>query len=1210
MLVWESADDRVEALPGLVRSSPVIGLELRCAEISEDRWRSARDLVLSCQRTDSCLDLWIRFQEKWIFLSRASHELELCLPSVDMFQAIDCSYRSFVDVTSRDPRILSLLSPPHGESLCSVLRGGIRVMDRMIGDLGWLLDSSRALCSRLFFLSDQDLLSILAACSEPAERTPCALLCFPCITDVLFQAHPPDTATFPLYNSPALTVGVVGECGEQLYLSSPVGGHVNTISWLSELEQGLRGSLRDQLALCLCERRAGVHRDLTYTHNPPLWAAQGTAFPWQCLAVCEEVLWCEDMEENLFTHRRAALRDRHRHKLQVLGQSLRDLRTAQSIPSPTSRLAQTVLSAWITLIALQRDRTHSLLDGGVQTPTSFPWAKILKYKAETRPGYTEGEVREGRKEREGRVREKEEEREGRTRNGGKRGAEERTAIAEEIGEGRAEERSRTVEESIADEFEQKAPGDEEPHGRHSAAMAPPLTFYVDVLGYQLPYEYEYISLGGHLLGSALSDRATLGLILAMEQYQCGTVIGQDSSTRTQTVLALGNALGRQVVVLKCLAGMELGLLKQHLRGALQGGAWLVLDSAHRLNVEVQSSLGQILWDIQSSCKALIQPGPPTGIARTVPGPGAGHYQPSMIGSIQFEGRTVSVGKSYGCFFTLPHLDSSCTLPSNLRLLLRPVSLLPTDLRWAAELALLAAGFHEHSSLATKISCFFRMAEESGAVPLASCPPLIRNVVHRAVFFLETSFTHTENMNALEVSDLETSEALCTEEERVHVRQTSHHPVGPLLITRTLNIDLEERALFRALCSSPLLSGPTSPELGDLKDILRGVFPMCTSPLLCTAHFVRLCTAMKMELQESGLEAHAELISCALQLYQAIQQSPGVLLTGPPGSGKTTCWKILAQALNRLAGSGELQRAEGDLQDSSGDMYHPVGIMRLFPNSLTPQEVLGEKEGGSWKDGVLSQCLHWAAQKSVANKWLVLDGPATPEWTEPVSCLFGASPVLTLPSGQRLQLPESVTLLFEMPDTSGLTPALVTLCRLVHCGGVDTWKAVLGAFISTVYKRYRVTQSTVHLLQSLSENLIPSMLCFLEQHCTLALHPHTAPSAHTARGIQEVSSFCTILQALMDQHLLRDHIPGVTSEAQGPLGKAEGHPGETRSQKARTEGKRVTAKATAADRDGSRRNESGATASLDQLIPPQNHRLAQAYILYSFIWGFGGHLNIK
>lgn len=37
----------------------------------------------------------------------------------------------------------------------------------------------------------------------------------------------------------------------------------------------------------------------------------------------------------------------------------------------------------------------------------------------------------------------------------------------------------------------------------------------------------------------------------------------------------------------------------------------------------------------------------------------------------------------------------------------------------------------------------------------------------------------------------------------------------------------------------------------------------------------------------------------LQLYATIQQSESVIMTGAPGSGKSTCLGVLARALNRL-----------------------------------------------------------------------------------------------------------------------------------------------------------------------------------------------------------------------------------------------------------------------------------------------------------------------
>ncbi|KAM4045601.1 dynein heavy chain domain-containing protein 1 [Anomaloglossus baeobatrachus] len=1021
------------------------------------------------------LDLLVTFQRFWVFLTRVQHELELSVLRSEMdlqFQSVDQSYRSFLEVTLLDPLVLSVLTPIrrrewqfYGDSLCSALQSGINVMEEMMEMTKDVLSVSRCDFPRLFFLSDQDVVDVLAASPDPPDRLSCALLCFPQFSDVIFHTESTGSSSFPLISS-NVTVAVIGKCGEALELTSPVTWNPRTVSWLIELEHKVGKSLKEEFTACLTDgRQSGLlqslnHEDLRH------WTQRGRSYHLQCLIVTEEVVWCEDVETLILTDQRSRLRDWHNMKVEILSQMLRH----RTRPKCLSDLQdQTFLSAWISLAVLQRDRTLVLLDSGIQTQDSFLWAKLMKYRAPPRL------------------------------------------------EAQADVSGTTLTA----------------HTEESRVPTPPLCV-VDVLGHLLPYEYEYVGLDLEVMNSAVSDRTSLGVILALEHYQCGAVIGYDDGLRTQTLLSLGGALGRQVVVLKCWAGLNVARLMLHLQGALQAGAWLVLDNAHKLKGNVLASLGQTLGDIQTSCQALMKEEDCLEhMDRRVARPQ----------HIQVEDRPWSVVRGYGCFITLPHMHSSLVLPGNLRLLLRPVSFCPPDLQNITELALLSAGFQEHSLLAKKLSFVLGLAQESGAVTAASALPLLKSIIQKAIVSLRSD---GESMRAAGDSG---QQRLSPGLGLNGSRQSESTGVQ------------EETSVVRALLAS-------SPWSSHLMDVLRRVFPMSVTLFPGSQTMAQLSHAVQLYLHEAGLEGHTELSHNVTRLYQAIQQSPGVLLTGPPGSGKTTCWKTLQRALNHLAPSEGSTKAA--VNATIGPSCQTVHCVHLFPNSLSAAEFLGR---GTDKDGVIISILH--RTESAVQKWVILDGAAAPKWVEPISCLFGPQPFLTLASGQRLHLTNRIRLIFEMIDTAALSPAVSSLCSIVHCGGQEIWRAILTAWLSSM--RYTITRSTRHQLQSLSEYLIPRTLCFLEEHGTSILSPH-----HSAHGVHHVSSFCSILQALLDQHLCRDNSHCVPKQAE-PRADDE-------------------------DPQGTHGSEDGAQSPAAASMLPDSDQRAQTCFLYAFIWAFGGLLN--
>ncbi|OCT96300.1 hypothetical protein XELAEV_18013976mg [Xenopus laevis] len=1120
--------------------------------LSSEMKKEVSDWMQKLQRLGHSLDLWMSFQENFVFLTRIQQELLLPLPSHEAmveFQSIDQTYRILLSATVQDPRVLSILSGPsrshewefHGEALCEALHRGINVMGKIVEGLEGVLDSFRTICPRLFFLSDQDLLRVLSASTEPEERTPCALLCFPKLTNVLFQEQSPKTTDFPLYSTRAVTVGVVGNCHETLSLNSPIKGNLEVTIWLSQLERELKEAVLYQAEKSLCYQRARGDNAITFTGCPQTWAAKVTTFPWQCLALSEEILWCETIETFLFTQHKASLKDKAQQKVTTLVHILHELHTVGGVSEDRIYLAQAVLSAWITLACLQRDRTCTLLDEGVQSCDSFAWVKMFKYRTQAEPVQTLEKHR-------------------RTQTTSGRDSPEKIEKAEGFPsqnstDGCGVPTSRGV-------------------GSLDIQMIP--NIYADVLHYQLPYHYEYVGLDTSIVECLPSDRVTLGLILALKQYQCGAVIGQDNDSRTQTLVSLGGALGYQVVVLKCWAETKLGRVSQHLRGALQGGAWLVLESVHQLNVNAQSSLGHLLWEIQSSCEALLQKDQTRDSVKSVSRPKCGYYQSQEIGIIQLEGHKVVVRENYACFMTLPY--SSSMLTSNLSLLLRPVSLLTPDLRSTAEIMLMAAGFLEPSHLASKVSCFFRLAREAGAVTGNTCISFMRSVLRRAEFLLKmrniSSYTEGQEgqrRNYPEPADNKTTQSLDT-----------HKNFKP-----DMNLE-QEKLLLRALSSSSLLFEHPLDKHNHLMDILKGIFPMCNSPLLCPEPCASLQNAINQEMSELGLTVHSEFCCKVIQLFHAIQQSPGVLLTGPSGNGKTSCWRVLARVINRLTVSADMQRVPSEYT------HKPVQTTHLFPSSFTAQELFEVLEQAKWKEGILPPILQRTAQGFRASKWLVLDGSVAPEWLEPVSCLFGHCPVLTLASGRHLRLQDSTKVLFEMTDASAITPAVLASCCMVYVGGTDTWMAVLASFMSTLYVKYQIQQSTAHQLQGLSESLTAQLLCFLGKHGTPALYPHSTQSVHTAQGVQEVSSFCAILQSLMDQHLLRNYGPQAS---------------ETVTDMAELQNRGHQGAAMQKTHDSSNAcSEQPDNLPIDQVNPSHHNRMVHTYFVYSIIWGFGGHLH--
>ena len=111
---------------------------------------------------------------------------------------------------------------------------------------------------------------------------------------------------------------------------------------------------------------------------------------------------------------------------------------------------------------------------------------------------------------------------------------------------------------------------------------------------------------------------------------------------------------------------------------------------------------------------------------------------------------------------------------------------------------------------------------------------------------------------------------------------------------------------------------------------------------------------------------------------ACQQRIGVLLVGPPGSGKSTLWRVL-QAAYRLLGL-------------------PLQLHVLSPKAVPRPVLLGHVDADTreWSDGVLTAAVRAMVRQEVAGRaWLVCDGDVDPEWIESLNSVLDDNRYVTL-----------------------------------------------------------------------------------------------------------------------------------------------------------------------------------------------------------------------
>lgn len=701
--------------------------------------------------------------------------------------------------------------------------------------------------------------------------------------------------------------------------------------------------------------------------------------------------------------------------------------------------------------------------------------------------------------------------------------------------------------------------------------------YVDVLGHHFQYGYEYVGPEDWVMVQTPStDRATLGILLALTSYRCGFVSGPCMSGKKKTVVQLGRALGRQVVIVQCDPSMRPCVIQKMLFGALQTGAWLLLDSVDLLTQGVLSSLGQHLLDIHQSFSGLTVNRNPKVNDKQKDRTADGIIGCTNDGHMVFAGKSISASLDYGCIL-ISSKGYTSEVPESLRFATRPVALAHPDYRIIAEVMLTSIGFSEAMSLSQRLVSLISLAKYSRCLPDfitddQSCYLVVlQKIISASEMHLKQSMRQQDVSDKAKRSDAEKTDHTSSQNVSSRdVEMDGKRSEKPSTLRRSRLIIMqglmEETTMVKAILSVLLPVLHDYEKASQFYAIFKNAFPIaCQFPLF--QQYIeeeeknQLKDAVTEELQRKLFHPGKETICSALSLYQTMKFSQAVLLIGPSGSGKTTCYCALAGALNSLAAKtvesvfenytvikGDPPEADPQISSSK---WNSVESVVLFPNSMSHDEVFGcfcRKRG--WQDGAVPKLLRvserWehtssklcnnkeTSDKTPIVKWLIMDGEPVghPSWLDHLTTLCNpADPFLFLSSGEKLVPSQSCCkLLMEITDLSEASPSAVTRCSLIHFTGTDLWKAVWRSEMDALYSEHRLPEGTLKMWYRMAEDLFHSTFSLLRQNAvTSAIHSKGQSFQSPTYGLQEILSCFRILRALLQHFGKEVERDGVTPQ---------------------------------------------------------------------------------
>ncbi|KAG9242560.1 cytoplasmic dynein-like protein 1 heavy chain 1 [Calycina marina] len=347
--------------------------------------------------------------------------------------------------------------------------------------------------------------------------------------------------------------------------------------------------------------------------------------------------------------------------------------------------------------------------------------------------------------------------------------------------------------------------------------------------------------------------------------------------------------------------------------------------------------------------------------------------------IELVGRQLHVNQNTGLFITMnPGYAGRSNLPDNLKKLFRSVAMSKPDKELIAEVMLYSQGFTQAKALSKQTVPFFDRcaAKLSKQAHYDFGLRALKSVLVSSGGLKRARLTHTG-------SDLGPEE----EVEPQIIVQSIRETIAPKLIKS----DVEILGTIEAESFPSVKYVPAS--LEKLQDAIRKIA------------------------NERHLVINETWMTKVLQLYQIQGIHHGVMMVGNSGSGKSVAWKLLLQAMQQVEG------VEG--------VCHVIDSKVMSKESLYGNLDSTTRE---WTDGLFTGILRKIVDnlrgEESKRHWIVFDGDVDPEWVENLNSVLDDNKLLTLPNGERLNLPSNVRIMFEVETLKYATLATVSRCGMV------------------------------------------------------------------------------------------------------------------------------------------------------------------------------------
>ena len=463
-----------------------------------------------------------------------------------MFQQVDVMWKRLMRGVEADPEALKQGTQP---GVLDELRKGNEALGKAQKRVEDHLETKRAAFPRFCFLSNDELLAILAQARNPQSVQPHLIKCFDCIKALEFSEEDANQI-----------LSMISSEGEEVPFTKPVKARGAVEEWLSRVEESMQSTLHKLLKEAIVDAPSHPTERLA-------WCSRHKA---QNVLTAAQVEWGSAVAL-AFDMPDGERLDGLFGVLEQCRSQLADL--AREVSGPLDKLLRRTLVALITADVHARDITETMYDSRVDSPTSFTWQMQLRFEWRTESQQVAARPRRG-------------------------------SVSGPTDAADGEERQPPATPAMPPAA---APSAAEAMPPRTPGLAPGLgsggACVVVQASATLPFGFEYEGVPTRLVVTPLTDRCWMTLTGALHVALGGAPAGPAGTGKTESVKDLAKGIARQCVVYNCSEQLDYKTMGKLFSGVAQCGCWTCLDEFNRINIEVLSVVAQQLLTIRQALLA-------------------------------------------------------------------------------------------------------------------------------------------------------------------------------------------------------------------------------------------------------------------------------------------------------------------------------------------------------------------------------------------------------------------------------------------------------------------------------------------------------------------------------------------------------------------------------------------------------------------------------